>query len=89
MPRRACNFSPLTYNFSRGLRKRRAYACRFPGIVLAWGRQNRGREQSLNPVNSLLAFCFFSALALPACKDDANHQNVSINFAEYAFLDDK
>jgi hypothetical protein len=51
----------------------------FPGIVLAWGRQNRGREQSLDPVNSLLAFCFFSALALPACKDDANHPKVSTN----------
>src|SRR5689334_18185256 len=28
-------------------------------------------------------------LPLATCKDDANHQNVSINFAEYAFLDDK
>jgi hypothetical protein len=79
MPRRACNFSPLTYNFSRGLRKRRAYAYRFPGIVLAWGRQNRGREQSLNPYEFHLAFYFFSALALPACKDDANHPKVSTN----------
>jgi hypothetical protein len=51
----------------------------FRGSVLAWGRQNRGREQSLNPVNLLLAFYFFSVLALPACKDDANHLKVSTN----------
>ena len=44
----------MTYNSSRGFRNRRAYACRFPGTDLAWGRQNRGREQSLNPVNQLL-----------------------------------
>ena len=49
-----CNSSPMAYNSTRGLRNRRAYACRFPGTVLAWGRQNRGREQSLNPVIQLL-----------------------------------
>jgi hypothetical protein len=45
---------PMTYNSSRGLRNRRAYACRFPGIVLAWAAKNRGREHSLDPVNSKL-----------------------------------
>jgi len=29
------------------VKKRRAHACHFPGTVLAWGRQNRGREHSL------------------------------------------
>jgi hypothetical protein len=45
------NSLPMTYNFSRGLGNRRAHACRFPGIVLAWGRQTVGVEHSLNPVN--------------------------------------
>jgi hypothetical protein len=49
------NFLLIAYNSSRGLRNRRAYACRFPGIVPAWGRQNRRREHSLNPLNSTAA----------------------------------
>jgi hypothetical protein len=31
------------------------------------------------PYEFHLAFYFFSALALPACKDDANHPKVSTN----------
>jgi len=37
-------------------------AHRLPGAVFAWGRQNRGRERSLNPVNSFHR----SALLAPA-----------------------
>jgi hypothetical protein len=82
---------PMTYNSSRGLRNRRAYACRFPGTVLAWGRQNRGREHSLNPVNST---CYFSTLvvllsSLLTCKDDAKQSKVSTNLPWHDFLDDK
>src|ERR1051325_7168992 len=67
------NFLLIAYNSSRGLRNRRAYACRFPGIVLAWGRQNRRREHSLNPVNrtatfqplSCAIFAFLPAKTMP------------------------
>jgi hypothetical protein len=56
----------------------------FPGTVLAWGRQNRGREQSLNPVSNcclqLLSYSFFST-----CKDDAKEQKVSIDLLSIAF----
>jgi len=37
-----CNFSTMAYNPSRGVWKQRAHACRFPGIVPAWGRQTVG-----------------------------------------------
>ncbi|MGZ4867151.1 MAG: hypothetical protein ACXV7C_08005, partial [Candidatus Angelobacter sp.] len=70
------------------LRNRRAHACRFPGTVLAWGRQNRGREQSLNPVNQLLRSTLV-VLNLLYCKDDANQPKVSTNLDLYGFLDDK
>jgi hypothetical protein len=64
--------------FSRGLRNRRAYACRFPGIVLAWGRQNRGREHSLNPVNpATFQLLSCSYLLFLTCKDDAKRSKVS------------
>ena len=58
----------------------------FRGTVLAWGRQNRGREHSLNPVTNcsfqLLSYFFF-----PTCKDDAKEQKVSIDLLSIAFLD--
>jgi hypothetical protein len=56
------NSFPDDLQFSRGLRNRRAYACRFPGTVLAWGRQNRWREHSLNPVDSTATFTFCRSL---------------------------
>jgi hypothetical protein len=48
----------------------------FRGIVLAWGRQNRGREHSLNPVNfNCFVFNSCSCLLL-TCKDNANNQKL-------------
>jgi hypothetical protein len=78
-----CNSSPMTYNSTRGLRNRRAYACRFLGTVLAWGRQNRGREQSLNPVNPTCCFQLSSYSFFSTCKDDAKQQKVSTNLVKY------
>ena len=81
---------PMTYNSSRGLRNRRAYACRFPGIVLAWGRQNRGREHSLNPVNPSAAFTFLSCLIFSSYLQRRCQTIKSFNqFALACFLDDK
>src|SRR6476659_4387168 len=75
-----------------GLRKWRAQAYRFPGTCSRLGPPNRGREQSLNPVNYYLQpFQLFSlrSFLIPTCKDDANRKKVSSNFDLYCFLDDR
>jgi len=73
----------MAYNASRGAKKMARASAPFSGDCSRLGPPNRGREQSLNPVNSHLqpfqSFLLRSFL-FPTCKDDANPKKVSSNF---------
>jgi hypothetical protein len=52
--RSICDSCSIAYNAFAWVKKMaRGKRTVFRGLFLAWGRQNRGREQSLNPVNFL------------------------------------